>query len=61
MVQDTHQRVPLGQISFYEADLIEELARQGAPLPTFIDDISLVASGHSFQVGILDVALIVEE
>ncbi len=61
VVQDTHQRVPLGQISFYEADLIEELARQGAPLPTFIDDISLVASGHSFQVGILDVALIVEE
>lgn len=61
VVQDTHQRVPLGQISFYEADLIAELARQGAPLPTFIDDISLVASGHSFQVGILDVALIVEE
>ncbi|MBP6469374.1 MAG: FecR domain-containing protein [Chloroflexi bacterium] len=61
VVQGTHQRVPLGQISFYEADLIEELARQGAPLPTFIDDISLVASGHSFQVGILDVALIVEE
>ncbi|MCB8982355.1 MAG: FecR domain-containing protein [Ardenticatenaceae bacterium] len=61
VVQDTHQRVPLGQVSFYEADLLEELARQGAPLPAFIEDVSLVASGHSFQVEILDVALMVEE
>ncbi len=61
VVQDAHQRVPLGQISFYEADLLAELARQGAPLPTYIDDVSLVAAGHSFQVEILDVALMVEE
>lgn len=61
VIQDTHQRVPLGQISFYEADFLAELARQGAPLPAFIEDVSLVASGHSFQVEILDVALIVEE
>lgn len=61
VVQDTHQRVPLGQISFYEADLLAELARQGAPLPAYIEDVSLVASGHSFQVEILDLALMVEE
>ena len=61
VVQDTHQRVPLAQVSFFEADLLEELARQGAPLPAYIEDISLVASGHSFQVEILDLALMVEE
>ncbi|MBK8987660.1 MAG: hypothetical protein IPM39_16545 [Chloroflexi bacterium] len=61
VVQDTHQRIPLGQIFFYEADLLTELARQGAPLPAFIEDVSLVASGHSFQVEILDIALIVAE
>jgi hypothetical protein len=61
VIQDSHQRVPLGQVSFYEADLLAELARQGAPPPAFIEDVSMVASGHSFQVEILDVALVVEE
>jgi hypothetical protein len=61
VIQDTHQRVPAGQITFYETDLLAELARQGAPRPTFIEDISLISSGHSFQVQILDVALVVEE
>lgn len=61
VVQDTHQRAPLGQILFYETDFLEELARQGAPAPLFIEDVSLVSSGHSFQVEILEVAILVEE
>jgi hypothetical protein len=61
VVQDTHQRAAMGQINFYETDLLEELARQGAPLPQFIDDVTLVSSGHSFQVEILDVSMMVEE
>lgn len=61
LIQDTHLRVPLGQITFYETDLLAELAQQGMPPPLFIEDLSLVASGHSFQVEILNAALMVEE
>lgn len=58
IVQDTHAQVPLNVVQFYEADLLAELARQGVPTPRFIEDISLVSSGHSFDVNIIDVALI---
>lgn len=61
VVQDTHVRVPLGQISFFEIDLLSALAEQGVPMPLFIEDLSLIASGHSFRVEILNVALTVEE
>lgn len=61
LIQDTHLRVPLGQITFYETDLLAELAQQGMSTPLFIEDLSLLVSGHSFQVEILNVALMVEE
>lgn len=61
VIQDNHERVPLGQDYFYEVDLLEELARQGAAPPRQIESISLVASGHSFVTEVLDVALIAEE
>ncbi len=38
----------------------EELARQGALPPIFIERVSLVASGHSFVTEIVDIAFIVE-
>lgn len=56
-----HERVPLNQLYFYEVDLFAELARQGFLPPRFIQRISLIASGHTFETEIADVALIVEE
>ncbi len=60
VVQRPHERVPLGQQTFYEVDLIQELASQGFLPPQFIESVTLVGSGHSFTSEISDVALIVE-
>lgn len=60
VVQGPHQRVPPGQVYFYDVDLIEELARNGALPPRFIESVTLVGSGHSFTTEISDIALIVE-
>jgi hypothetical protein len=58
VIQDTHIEVPINIVQFYEANLLEEIARQGVPPPRFIEDISLVSSGHTFETDVLDVALI---
>jgi hypothetical protein len=58
VIQDTHAQVPMNVVQFYESDILEELARQGFPPPRFIEDISLVSSGHTFAIDVLDVALI---
>jgi hypothetical protein len=58
VIQDTHTQVPMNIVQFYEADLLGELARQGFPAPRFIEDISLVSSGHTFAIDVLDVALV---
>lgn len=58
MVQDTHERVPLGQEYFYDVDLGQEIARQGRFPPRFIESIILVSSGHSFEIEVVDVALL---
>lgn len=58
MVQDTHERVPLGQEYFYDVDLGEEIARQGRIPPRFIESIILVSSGHSFEIEVVDIALL---
>ncbi len=60
VVQRPHERVPLGQLYFYEVNLIQELASQGALPPRYIESVTVVGSGHSFVTDILDVALIVE-
>lgn len=60
VIQGPHQRVPLGQLYFYDVDLIEELARQGALPPRFIESVTLVGSGHSFATEVSDIALVVE-
>ncbi len=60
VVQRPHERVPLGQFFFYDADLIQELAIQGFLPPRYIESVTLVGSGHSFVTEVSDVALIVE-
>ncbi|CUS02698.2 protein of unknown function [Candidatus Promineifilum breve] len=60
VIQRPHERVPLGQLYFYDVDLIQELATQGALPPRFIESVTLVGSGHSFITEVADVALIVE-
>ncbi len=58
VIQRNHARAPLDQAFFYEVDLLEELARQGALPPRQIESVSLVASGHSFVTDVMDLALI---
>jgi hypothetical protein len=60
VVQRPHERVPLNQLYFYDVDLRQELASQGALPPRVIESIALVGSGHSFVTEVADVALIVE-
>ncbi len=60
VIQDNHERIPLNQDYFFEVDLREELARQGAVPPRTIESISLIASGHSFATEVIDVALMVK-
>jgi hypothetical protein len=62
MVQRPHLQIPLQQDYFYEIeDFRDELARQGRLPPRFIESISLVFSGHTFEVEVGDVALLAEE
>ncbi|PID84729.1 MAG: hypothetical protein CSB13_11635 [Chloroflexi bacterium] len=61
VTQDNHIKVPMNVVQFYEADLLKELARQGFPAPRFIEDISLVSSGHSFDVEIIAIGLVAVE
>lgn len=60
VVQTAHERVPAGQLYFYEVNLNDELARQGFLPPRYIESISLVGSGHSFISEVVDVALMLE-
>ncbi len=61
MVQDTHEQVPLAQEFFYDVDFREIIARQGRIPPRFIESIILVSSGHSFEVEVVDIALLAED
>ncbi|NJN55477.1 MAG: hypothetical protein HC804_12420 [Anaerolineae bacterium] len=62
MVQGPHIRVPMQQDYFFEiADFREELARHGRLPPRYIESITLVFSGHAFEVEVADVALLAEE
>jgi hypothetical protein len=56
-----HQRVPFGQIAFYESDnLLEKLGQLGV-LPAQIKSINVIGSGHSFNSQIFDLSLIAIE
>ncbi len=56
-----HVKIAPGQFSFYQSDLIEDLQLHGFLPPRRIKNISIVASGHGFEVELLDVALIAGE
>lgn len=56
-----HVQAPLGQLFFYRTDIISELQRMGFSPPRRIKNLSLIASGHSFAVEILDISLLVNE
>ncbi|UCG24234.1 MAG: FecR domain-containing protein [Chloroflexota bacterium] len=56
-----HQRVPFDQLAFYESEnLLEKLGQLGI-LPAQIKSITVIASGHSFESRIYDLALIAVE
>jgi hypothetical protein len=56
-----HQRVPFDQLAFYESEnLLEKLGQLGI-LPAQIKSITVIASGHSFESQIYDLALIAVE
>jgi hypothetical protein len=61
VVQSPHDLITLGQVQFYDVNLVEALARQSVPPISFIESVELVASGHSFEVEIVEVALIGDE
>jgi hypothetical protein len=56
-----HFKVAPGQFAFYQADLITALQQKGALPPGLIKSVSLIGAGHSFQVEVLEVALIAKE
>ncbi len=58
VVQNVHQRVPLAQDFFYEADFPTVLARQGALPPKVIESVEVVSSGHAFNVEIVNIDLL---
>jgi hypothetical protein len=56
-----HQRVPFRQQAFYESsNLLEDLGQQGI-LPTQIKSITLIASGHTFDTELVEIALLAQE
>jgi len=56
-----HQRVPYKQLAFYESDnLMEKLRLLGAQ-PQQIKSMTLIASGHTFDMRVVDVALMARE
>ncbi|MEW5988659.1 MAG: hypothetical protein AB1791_18685, partial [Chloroflexota bacterium] len=57
----THHRVTLGQLSFFTSDILAELRQQGLPPPRRIKSVTLLASGHSFETEVVEVALMAKE
>ncbi len=55
-----HYKAVPDQVLSFETDLIEELKQQAFLPPRHIKSISLLASGHSFELEILRVAILVE-
>lgn len=61
VVQSSHQLIQLGPVHFYEVDLRADVARQGFLPPRVIENIELVASGHGFELEVLEVAIMAKE
>ena len=59
--RNPHAQVTAGQVSFYESDnLLEKLQQQDIQV-AYIRNVSLIASGHTFDVEVIDVALMAAE
>lgn len=56
-----HQRAPFKQLFFYESDNLMEKLRLLDIQPQQIKSITLIASGHTFETRIMDVALMARE
>ncbi|GAB4153913.1 MAG: hypothetical protein Fur0021_20070 [Candidatus Promineifilaceae bacterium] len=59
--RNPHEHVTVGQVNFYESDnLLEKLQQQDIQV-AYIRNVSLIASGHTFDVEVIDVALMAAE
>jgi hypothetical protein len=56
-----HQRVPFDQLVFYESENLIENLGQLDILPRQVKSITLIASGHTFDTQVVDVALLARE
>lgn len=61
VIQSSHLLTTLGQLYVYDVDIAQELARQGFLPPRTIESVTIVGSGHSFAIEVLEVALVAEE
>lgn len=57
----THYHVTLDQLSFFTSDILAELRQLGYPPPRRIKSVTLLASGHSFETEVVEVALLAKE
>lgn len=57
----SHVQVPAGQFSFFQLNLLQEMAQQGLLPPSKITSLSLIAAGHSFAIDVFEIALIAQE
>lgn len=56
-----HQRVPFGQLVFYESENLIDRLGQLDILPRQVKSITLIASGHTFDTQVVDMALLARE
>ncbi|HUS94272.1 MAG TPA: hypothetical protein VMZ24_03735 [Patescibacteria group bacterium] len=56
-----HQRVPYKQLVFYESDNLMEKLRLLNAQPQQIKSLTLIASGHTFDTRVVDIALMARE
>ncbi len=56
-----HQRVPFNQLVFFESGNLMDALNDLAILPRQIKTITLIASGHTFTVEVVEIALLAEE
>lgn len=58
---NVHQQVPFQQLVFYESDNLMERLGQIGIQPRQLKSITLIASGHTFDTKIIDIAVVAEE
>jgi hypothetical protein len=58
---NVHFRIPFNQPFFYESDNLLEQLRQLNILPRHIKSVSIISAGHTFDVEVLELALMATE